>query len=487
MAKHASLARSCDGTRPDRVTTLRDRSLGLRVHRSVGSRVWYPLVLTFLVLVTLNRGAAYVGLAPIYLAEASLIFYLLALRHESFLPRFASSGLFPFTVAAITTMAALALVGLVRDPWNALRHSVVWVHILWVYVGWAFGDIIVRRGVVRGLEKGLAISGVSVALYYCLFPLKAELRTATVYSQAAGEVALLGYYSTLHATGIGMVLVPALVWRSNWGTLASGLGLGLIVFVSQSRGALLATTAAILYASTLTGGGWVRSRAMRSAAIAASLALLSMLAGIRVQGQRGVAGLEQLTTGAVSILDDQGLEGLSGSRTDRILWWEQTLGETFGSIETSLTGLGMERVLLDRKTESGVPLRYPHNSFVTVLGHTGILGVSVYIALIASAMVTIARRSKAAPSCVLVQWYPLFAIGWLVSAFFSPVAEASFHSMPYWALTGAAYRLSSSEALDGLPPVLDNARSWSLPGRPHRERAHSRANAAGAFRSRNGR
>jgi O-antigen ligase len=112
-------------------------------------------------------------------------------------------------------------------------------------------------------------------------------------------------------------------------------------------------------------------------------------------------------------------------------------------------GLGFDEILNDRMDTPLTIIRYPHNSFLSVFGFTGIVGLVLYLSLVGVIFLKIYKSLRFGNEIPLLRWYPLFAIGYFVSAFFSTVFEAPFHSYVFWVLSGIFYRIAIHKDLTG--------------------------------------
>ncbi len=175
--------------------------------------------------------------------------------------------------------------------------------------------------------------------------------------------------------------------------------------------------------------------------------LIFLISEISIEGQRGRVSGNLLQEVVVSIFVDTGVESLDGSRSDRLLWWSNVIERTASTAPSFFFGMGLHTVLLDRSTGENTIIRYPHNSFVSVFGLEGIIGFTLYVAIILLAIKKIFKASLEREAIPLLKWYPVFAIGYLVAAFFSTVFEAPFHSFVFWVITGVVYRIANQDNL----------------------------------------
>jgi hypothetical protein len=411
-----------------------------------GGKVWFLFLFTFTGYAILNRGFSYLGSYPVFIGEITFVFYLVFLRHRLAAARFFRTSAFLAIALLWVYCCTLMIWASLNDLSEAVRNSVFWVYTAAFYLGWRYGRAIWRRNEQRELNRFLIACSVAVSLYLLAYPIREQLLQWTLYTSQGGGVSLIGYYSTLHAVAIGFIFFPLYLKRSKLFALSSALGMMLIIFVTQARSAMVALAVIFIYLLLVER----RSRFIRNFAWALLFCVLGiylyMVLEISIEGVRGQAGIEIVVDAATSILFESDQDTWSGSRTDRLVWWSSIIGQLFESWESALFGLGFDQVLVDRETSPGNVIRYPHNSFVTLLGLSGLIGGALYIYLLAIVVLKIFRASLRRNASPLVRWYPIFAMGWLVSAFFSTVMEAPFHSFVFWSLSGMAYYIASRES-----------------------------------------
>lgn len=407
-----------------------------------GGGIWLLFLFVFAGYAVLNRGFAYIGYYPVFIGEIVLLFYLLVLRHSVGLSEFLRTPAFWAIVMLYAYCVTMFIIASFKDVAEALRNSVFWVYPVFFYLGWRFARSIERRKEQHKLEYFIVGCALAVTLYHLIYPVRDFFLDATVYTQQGGGVALIGYYSTLHALAIGFVLFPLYLKHSIWLAIITAMGLSLIVFISQSRGAMVALVIIFLYMLMVERQRnfyrnvvWVL---LFSVIGAVSFSVLDL----SVKGQRGEVSLELVTDAAASILLGSDQDTWAGSRADRLTWWADIVGRTMSDWKTAIFGLGFDQILLDRETSAGSVLRYPHNSYVTVLGLAGLFGLALYLWLVILVFARVFRKAKSRNSPPVVRWYPVFAIAWLVSAFFSTVFEAPFHGFVFWSASGIAYYMA---------------------------------------------
>ena len=189
-----------------------------------------------------------------------------------------------------------------------------------------------------------------------------------------------------------------------------------------------------------------RARELRGLISVTALLVIAALAysflGISIEGQRGSVSLGFFQDAVTSIFLGSDNESLDGSRTDRLLWWFDIIARATSSTDSLFFGMGFNEVLIDQSTGADTILRYPHNSFVSIFGFSGLTGLLLYLSLTWLILYQVIRSAKLYHQSPLLNWYPIFFIGFNVAAFFSTVFEAPFHSFVFWVLSGVVYRLS---------------------------------------------
>lgn len=405
-----------------------------------GGLYWLPILIGMLGYCTLNRGFAYIGIYPVFFAEMCLFWYAATIKHHRTGRKFLATPAGFNWLLLFLYSSVLFVVSAYRDPGESIRNSIIWFYTIFFYLGFVFGGAIVRRRDEEKLFRWLLLCAKCVVVYYLLFPFRVELQGMTAWLQS-GTVSLFGYYSTLHATALGLVFLFLFTGQSRFGTLAFVVGLAFIVAISQARASMLAV---VLMGAYVIGSGHVEARARLGYAMiaAVSLGVLYSFSGLTFEGQRGVVTLDFFERAVSSIFFGSDMDSLAGSRTDRLLWWKDVLSRTFENKDTAAFGIGLDTILVNRATSAEGIIRYPHNSFVSVFGFLGSVGALLYIPLIGQVYLKVRKALRVGSSDVLLRWYPVFLIGFLVSAFFSTVLESPFHSFFFWVLSGIVYRIS---------------------------------------------
>ncbi len=407
-----------------------------------GGNIWFLLVFCLIGYATLNRGFAYLGSYPVFIGEFTLLFYLLILNHRHTLPRFLSTTagklwLFFFSYALIV-FAFSAL----NDFNESIRNSVFWVYSIFFYIGYCYGNRLVQRQETDRFHDTLLFCAKLSVIYFSLFLFRENLRDMTMFLNGS-TVALIGYYSTLHAISLGIIFFFLFYGHTRFYLIWILVGLVSIIAFSQARASMVAVAVIIVYLVFLYRKGDVlRDLAKLLMVVAIAISVFSIF-DISIQGQRDEISTDFFYKAIESIIFGSDVETLEGSREDRLGMWASVIERTVAAPDSFMFGLGLDTILINRETIPGSVLRYPHNSFVSVFGLTGIVGFSAYVVLVGHILLRIIKSSRLTGSIPLLQWYPVFCIGYFVAAFFSTVFEAPFHSFVFWVITGIAYRMTN--------------------------------------------
>jgi len=412
----------------------------MRLPTPPGGVYWLPILIGILGYSTLNRGFAYIGVYPVFWAEVCLFWYAFTLKHNKALPRFCSTPAGYAWLLFFLYSAAIFAISASREYSEAIRNSVLWWYTIYFYLGFVFGGAILRRGEAAQWQRFLVSCAKCVIIYFVLFPWRMELRALTPWLHG-GEVSLIGYYSSLHALALGLVFLLLFQSGSRANTVFFVVGFACVIAISQARAAMLA--AALMGILVLLGrSSNVRKRLWYALLATTLVGITYSLSGFTVEGQKGSVSIDTIGGAAASIFVVSDNASLDGSRTDRLEMWRDVLGRTFVDIETAVFGMGLDEILVDRATGPGFILRYPHNSFVSVIGLLGLIGFTLLLRILGLVFKAVRRAVTLGSESTLLRWYPVFALGFLVCAFFGTVLVAPFHSFVFWILTGVTYRFA---------------------------------------------
>ncbi|MPZ48195.1 MAG: O-antigen ligase domain-containing protein [Dehalococcoidia bacterium] len=391
----------------------------------------------------LGKGAAYLGMEPVYIGEL-----VLGLAALSLLTSFSFKKLLPIhwlLIAFMALGAARTLPYVGRDGIDALRDAVLWGYgVFALAVSFALTPAAVRR-IVRWYSAILPffliwvpIAGIGVAL----FP-------EAVPNSPSGQplIWFKGGDSAAHLAGVAAFLILAL---PAWPRLRSGLSdaflwtlwfAGIVVAGTLNRGGLLAASV-----STLTALSFRPSRNLIPLAFIATV-LISIAAvtnlSVDTGGHRDVS-VDQLRRNALSIFGDDD-PSLRGTEEFRLRWWDKIIGYTWEG-QHFWTGKGFG---VNLATDDGFgnlleddSLRSPHNSHLTVLARMGVPGLALWIVLQAAfgySMLAAYFRAKknGFPLWAAINvWILVYWLAFLINTAFDVFLEGPQGGIWFWSVFG---------------------------------------------------
>ncbi len=390
-----------------------------------------------------GKGYAYLGIPPVYIGEMLLLTgALVALR----------SGCLPAAMASIPSLVLLCLMGWVavrtalefpRYGVDSLRDSVVVIYGAFAFITAA---LVIEQS--ARLDRVVRYYG-----YFCVwFPvltLVAVLFTLTGVPQPSWPFSGLALFSTrsgemaVHLAGcLAFVLLGfrKVGWLWCFCVLASA---GAIF--AQSRGGMLAIISGALLATFLSRNG---KQAFRLAFVAAIICLVVGLAGVGIDmaGGRSLR-LEQIMANMTSVFGDSTTGNLDGTKRWRMGWWEAIIQYTLhGEYFWHGKGYGPNLAIVDGFVvgleTDGPPLRSPHNAHLTILARSGVPGLALWVAMLATWFVMLARNARAASRCGdlawarFFQWLACYVIALVVDATFDVALEGPMLGIWFWTLVG---------------------------------------------------
>ena len=411
-----------------------------------GGNKWFMLLVCLIGYSTLNRGFAYIGYYPFFVGELAMVISMLILNHERTLPRFLGTSAGKIWAVFFIYSLIIFTFSALDDVNESIRNSVFWVYTIFFYIGYSYGGRLIQRQELDRFQSFLAICSVASIVYFALFPIRDKFLETTMFLHG-GKIALVGYYSTLHALSLGLVFFLLFYKQTKFYLLLVMFGMFMILAVSQSRAAILATSTMLLYLLFVHRRVSEYKVLIKLLTIVVIAGVIYTLSGITIEGSRGDVSIGFFKNAIESIFFSSNIDALEGSRADRLMWWEGIIERTASTDFSLFFGIGMDSILVNRATGPGTILRYPHNSFVSVFAFLGIIGFCLYVMIAGLVLRKLAKLARTDNVLPLLKWYPFFAIGYFVSAFFSTVFEAPFHSFVFWTITGVAYRAAYQTGL----------------------------------------
>ena len=196
-----------------------------------------------------------------------------------------------------------------------------------------------------------------------------------------------------------------------------------------------------------------------------SIVLLSAV-GWKVQGRLGPMDLSSLTEEVESIWPSSAASAELGHESDRRAWYGEVWNHVHSSPSCVLFGVGFGAPLVDFISDTGQPIRQPHNSSLNVFGRLGLLGLSIWLLFLFTSMkrLWIAAHQETritGVSCPLPLWFFAFAVLGLLDSLVQPYFEFSHSAVPFFFLMGVALGISPEASPESVSSNLIVDRYWN--------------------------
>ncbi|WP_424950471.1 O-antigen ligase family protein [Deinococcus sp.] len=435
-------------------------AVALVIGLAVALRTRLPrLALSFLGLCLLGyalfgKGFAYIGAAPIFIGELALGLCLLALLLRGRLGLLGRSPLLYLLllnmgVGLSATLPSLGVYGV-----DAVRDAVLWAYSLFsvcvaallVQQGWVIAalrqyirfvplflcaaPVLLLAGKLLGPD-GLALPGSSVSLI--------DLKGGDVAVMLAmiASLLLLGLHRLpeLRAAGRALGQKREWIWWLLWLVIAA-------LSIFRVRAGLLAIAAALIVVVL----GRAASR-WRKPLLALVLGV-GLLTVFNVQFQFGEArntvSVQSLLVNLQSITADSGDANRDGSKSWRLLWWNDIANYTLhGPYFWSGKGYGLNLADADGyQVTDDASLRSPHSAHLNILARSGVPGLLAWATLqltFAGMLLLAYRRARACGQELWARlnlWTLACWAAFMVNAAFDVYLEGPQGGIWFWSLFG---------------------------------------------------
>lgn len=274
----------------------------------------------------------------------------------------------------------------IRDAANILESG-------FFVIGFALAtDTRFRPALTRWLDAVF----ICVAFYALLYPFQGQLaRFSPMISSMSGYEAPL-FFNFVNTSSVALTAVCHILLRKSWPPLVrAGLAglvvMWLIVFV-QARITYLQLVFLVallaLFARRELGEFAV------VALLAAVFAGLFLLSGIRLPGRLGQTFSLDFLLSHVQAIWGGGGEATRDAAEGvglRMRWWAEIQGNLARSPLHWFLGLGYGQPLTSFRGLSDDVVREPHNSYVSIYGRLGVIGISLFLGFLAATAATAAR------------------------------------------------------------------------------------------------
>lgn len=313
----------------------------------------------------------------------------------------------------------------------------------------------------------------AMLVYLPLYPFQEQMLSysprVTGYQQA---VPLIGYYATGNVLALAgllaVILIPGqFAWVAADRPRRWVLGLAFFVYalgllMMQSRGTYIVAGLSVFL---LAFGGYglaVRRLVLMGAVLIGTLAAIDF-SGVEIEGRVGNIGLQMLTAQLESVTGEGGLESARGGVDQRKRWVADSLSRWAGDYKSVIAGIGFGMPLTDFAVAGAggkpVQVREPHNSYVSVLTRTGLMGFIPWL-IFQMAMVFkvwgqfMSCRRRGEQKCAdFWLWIFLLFVSILVTAFVQPAFESPQYAVPYFVIAGMCLGEIARDRTNWIPIV----------------------------------
>lgn len=298
------------------------------------------------------------------------------------------------------------------------------------------------------LPKLLAIIGV----HALLFPFHRFLHSLSprVVGGSGQEVTLFFHFSTASVCLLMLVAYLLLFGRATgWNFALVVFLVGYLLVFFQARKIYLQILAFfllfVLFRRDLIGKG------VLAILLVVLLLTLMPLLELEVAGRMGkTASIEFLYYHFLSMggVESEGLEGAAAGIYQRIAWWLNLYARWTSGIGTFLFGLGYGFPLVHFGTRAGIPVREPHNSYISIIARIGLVGILAFAWMHVQFLKTwwgAIRRcedlgwQEGKNRLLLLMVY--FVLVWIF-AIGEDAFEKPYHAIPYYFFWGIALRFA---------------------------------------------
>lgn len=313
----------------------------------------------------------------------------------------------------------------------------------------------------RWIKSFMYGTAIVVGLYGLFTPIQGMVAAISpAFPGVQKNEAIFGNYQTWPMAGL-MGIFSVLLWRwafpgkmtgwqKWWATVivASGL-LAFAVLQSRAGYVFFALSMGVML---FIGGQGRQVRIMMAFIALCCAGLLAVeLSGVELKGRVGKLSLTGVVDHVLTLTGESKnseFHGAAGGISQRKAWRAYSLGLWSESINSRIVGIGFGRMLTDmtRRGDNGelVGVQDPHNSFVTALTRSGLVGLAVMLVVFVwvfyMAIVGYRRmRERNRPVAAYFLGVLLFHVYCMVNAWGEPHYEVAHYLIPSFFIYGATW------------------------------------------------
>ncbi len=390
--------------------------------------------------------------APLLVGELMMLGgLLLAIRKHGFsqVTKVLRDPIVLCLVCLLLSAIAHLMVDIPRFGLYALRDASLYFETVFLIAGYLWAS---EKSGIRTFVQWLIVVFTLNLLYSFTLPLGESLQAISPTTGVFQPIALFGQYQH-----VGMYLVAGALfcaWMTEyttgwprwilWTMVATQL-CGLAVQQNRSMYVGVFVVLALLF---LLGERAKLRRSLRALgggviAMAVLLVVISLF-GISLHGRVGEINADFLRQYALSVLSLDSSNNRLAQDEDRIDWLQQVWQNTTATPATLLLGQGFGQPLIDFETESGIPVRQPHNAAMGVFGRLGLSGLAIWLLFQILLLKRFLRALKAAhdrETHDLILWLLVFYVLAFVLSMVQPALEFSHYAVPLYFIVGFALKI----------------------------------------------
>jgi len=393
----------------------------------------------------LNSGFMQVRIPPIAgggipIGELILLIVLASLDYKNLIPQLSKAVfLLPFLVWWGFGLGR-AIFGVPEWGLWALRDATHVIESLFFIVGFA---LVIGMKKPEQLYWYVPVFLIIVSLYALGYPIRDKLllMSPTIVA-GAGYIAPILFYYTNTPQMLLWTAVFLLLFRSGVGknitiaNILAGILTCYVVFLFQARTIYLQLIALIALLVFFRKN--LLSRFVIGGVAAFFLLMLVSGLDIKITGRLQQAiSIEFLLKHLISTfgIATSGLEGPAHGIEQRLGWWLAIIDEWLASVWNFLFGVGYGFPLTEFRIRYQVPVREPHNSYISIIGRLGAVGLLAF-SWMHFLLIRIWRRTY--QMCKQINWqtglnWLLFIMAFFVMTWVLAIGEDAFEK-PFWTI-----------------------------------------------------
>ncbi|HUZ48087.1 MAG TPA: hypothetical protein VMW54_15750 [Terriglobia bacterium] len=327
----------------------------------------------------------------------------------------------------------------------AIRDASMFLETIFILLGLFWST---RERDALPLVKWLFFIFIVSMAYGMTFPWGDAIRTWSPVSGIFLKIPVIGYYwgTAVQMLGGALLVICLGAYVVKWRAWVLFLLAGAQIFglaIQQARAMYIALILSLILFLIM---GELKKFAKLATMVGIGLVavmLITSVAGLRIEGRVGPVSDQFIKEHLLSLLGRRDTPAV-GSIYDREDWYEQTKTRIEShSTAALLIGEGFGFPLIDFVTPTGVPVRQPHNSNLTVLLRLGLLGLGFWIAFNVIVLTRFIRalknkRSMDRFSANVVLWLFLYYLICFIEWSVQPGLEFSAGAITVYFLVGFA-------------------------------------------------